>query len=271
MFAIFDLLFIITTLILHTTSLYLSYIVVIPLWSQSLFFNVFTIILGYFLFLHFFTLQTGLLRLLFQPKLKEGSFSIGLNKGYVGWVLNSLIQGVFISSPFAQQCLFIFYLKWAYYRLMGMKVSFKSLIGMHTIIRQAELIEIGKKTVIGLGAALSCHYSPSSKIHIQRSVKIGDNCVIGGFAIVGAGSSIGNNTVIGAKTNLLPNVSLGNNVKIGGNCNINFGVAIPDNVKIKSHTVITKNDQINSGEIWAGHPAKKVGLIEDIKGVKNDI
>ncbi|EQC47703.1 transferase hexapeptide repeat protein [Bacteriovorax sp. Seq25_V] len=193
-----------------------------------------------------------------QPKLSVGEFPIGPNLKYLGWVLNSLFQGIMIASPFASQCHFIFYLNWLYYRLMGMKLPLTTLVGMNATIRQPELIEVGENSILGLGCTISCHYSPSGKTHVQKRVKIGSRSVVGGFSIITPGVVIGDHSVVGTNSRIYPDVIIGNNVKIGAECSIKFGTIIPDNVKIKSNTIIEKDHQIKSGETWGGSPARLI-------------
>lgn len=257
-FFIFDLLYILFSLIIYTLSLSPSLFILKNYWADSIIINALLAFISYFLFLNLFVITIGLFRSILQPRLVEGEFPIGLNRKYAGWVLNSLFQGIFIASPFAKQCNFIFYLNYIFYKMMGMNLDHTVLIGMNTTIRQAELISIGKKSIIGLGAIISCHYSPSGKTHVQKRVTIGNNSVIGGFSGIAPGVSVGDNSVVGARCSVYPDVKIGNNVRIGVECSIKFGSIIPDNVKIKSNTVIDKNCAINPGETWAGNPAVRV-------------
>ncbi len=258
MFLIFDIAYIIFSFLIYSLSFLASYSFANTIWSESLLCQVIAVVSGYFVFLNVFVILIGLFRLVFQPKLHVGEFPIGLNKKYTGWITNSLFQGILIASPFAKQCHFIFYLNWIYYRMMGMKLPFCTLVGMNTVIRQPELIEVGKKSILGLGCIISCHYSPNGKTHVQKRVKIGSKSVIGGSAGIAPGCTIGDNTVVGAKSIVYPDVTIGNGVKIGAECSIKFASQIPDNVKIKSHTVIDKHCDINEGETWGGNPARRI-------------
>lgn len=257
-FFIFDFLYILFQFLVYGISVLPSIYILQSYWSGVLWINGLIIFASYFLFLNCFVLVVGIFRNIFQPKLVEGEFPIGMNKKYIGWILNSLFQGIFIASIFAKQINFIFYLNWIYYRLMGMKVSTTTLIGMNVSIRQPELIEVGEKSILGLGCIISCHYSPNGKVHVQKKVKIGKKSVIGGFAGIAPGVVVGDNSVVGARTTVYPDVIIGDNVNIGAECSIKFGTIIPNNVKIKGNTVIDKYCNIKSGEVWAGNPAMRV-------------
>lgn len=257
-FLFFDALYIFFQFVIYSISMIPSIYLIQNYWSENIWLNSIILFSSYFLFLNFFVLTLGILRRIFQPKLVEGEFPIGMNKKYIGWILNSLFQGIFIASIFAKQINFIFYLNWVYYRLMGMKVSMTTLIGMNVSIRQPELIEVGEKSILGLGCIISCHYSPNGKVHVQRRVKIGKKSVLGGFAALAPGVIVGDNSVIGARSTVYPDVIIGDNVNIGAECSIKFGSIIPNNVKIKGNTVIDKHCHIKTGEVWAGNPAMRI-------------
>lgn len=257
-FVIFDILYIFFKFLIYTISLILPIYILNEYWSLNIYINAALVFISYFVFLNCFVITLGICKNIFQPKLVTGEFPIGMNKKYIGWILNSLFQGIFIAAPFAKQAHFIFYLNWIYYRLMGMKLKSTVLVGMNVSIRQPELIEVGENTILGLGSTISCHYSPNGKVHIQKRVIIGSKSVIGGFAAIAPGVSIGNNSVIGARSSIYPDVTIGDNVNIGAECSIKFGSIIPNNVKIKSNTIIERNCKINAGEVWAGNPAVKI-------------
>ena len=144
-----------------------------------------------------------------------------------------------------------------------MKVPFNCLIGLETTIRQPELITVGKNSIIGLGSKMSCHFTANGKDHTQKAITIGSHSVIGGYSGIAPGVSVGNHSVIGACTNVFPDVSIGDNVKIGAFCFIDKGVHIPDDVKILSHSRITSDTTIQSGQVWSGNPARKIGEISE--------
>lgn len=258
MFLIFDILFLITTVFFHTISLFLTYSLLSPAWPTDTFQQCFAIAVAYFLFLHILTISVALARFILQPRMKAGEHPIGLNKGYLSFVLNNLFYNVIVSSPFKKQILFIFYLRWIFYRLFGMKLPFSSIVSFEADIAQPELIEVGKKSIIGAGSILICHYAPNAKTHVQEKIKIGTGSVIGGYSGIAPGFEIGDNSVLGAKSNVYPGVKIGNGVRTGGECTFFFGAQVPDNVKIKSHSFIDKNCQMKSGETWGGNPAKKL-------------
>ncbi len=224
-------------------------------WQEELWKQVIVILLGYFVFLHVFVISIGVLKRILQRPLVTGKIPVGLNKDYFAFALNSVFHGIFFTSPVAGQVGITFYLTALYYRLMGMKVGLSNIIGTNVLIRQPELISLGKKTVLGIGSILSCHYSPNGKIHVQGRIQVGDHSLIGAYAQLAPDCILGDRVVVGNRSIIFSDVEIGNNVQIGMECRIEYGVRIPDNVIIKSNSVIKRSDKIESGQTWGGNPA----------------
>lgn len=258
-FLLFDLLFLLFGSLSYGTAFAAALLMAQRLWTDSLPLNCFIIFFAFIVFIYTFILSLGTLKFIFQPKLIVGDFPIGMNKDYFAWALNSIFCGLYMTSPMAHVGHILFSANWLFYRLMGMNVQFNSLIGLNTTIRQPELITVGAGSILGLGSIMSCHFTSDGKVHTQKPIKIGTKSVIGGYSALAPGVTIGDNSVIGAESRVFPDVVIGNNVRIGAFCYIDHAVTIPDNVKIKSYTRIRKEDKINSGEIWEGNPAQKIG------------
>jgi UDP-3-O-[3-hydroxymyristoyl] glucosamine N-acyltransferase len=77
----------------------------------------------------------------------------------------------------------------------------------------------------------------SAKSSIHESVKIGENCYVGDFTVIGENVHLGNNVKI------YPQVYLGDNTQIGDNTTVYAGV------KIYSDTVIGQNVIIHAGSV----------------------
>ncbi|MHA1942553.1 MAG: DapH/DapD/GlmU-related protein [Candidatus Hodarchaeales archaeon] len=104
-------------------------------------------------------------------------------------------------------------------RLFGFhKEKGVSLLGR---LMDPEMITMGPGTMVGTGAIVSGHQIRSKKI-VLKKVKIGKNCMIGGYTIV------------------LPGVKIGDNVQVGA------GSLIPSNWKLESNS------------LYSGTPVKKV-------------
>lgn len=262
---IFDALFWFFAFIIYGSAIACALSFARSFWTEVLYQQVIVILISYFIFLHVFILMIGLCKKIFQRKLVIGKIPVGLNKDYFAFALNSVFHGIYFTSPMAGQIGINFYLTALYYRLMGMKVGVSNIIGTGALIRQAELISLGEKTVLGIGSILSCHFSPNGKTHVQGPITVGKQSLIGAYAQLAPNTVIGDNTVIGNRSLIYSDVTIGNNVKIGMECRIEYGAVIPDDVTIKSYSVITRRDQIKKGETWGGNPARPL-----VKGEHNE-
>jgi acetyltransferase-like isoleucine patch superfamily enzyme len=174
---------------------------------------------------------------------------------YVAWGIQSVVQGVFTTSIFARQVHILFYLRWLYYRLMGMELSLSTLIGTQAVIRQAELIRLGPRAIVGEDSLLVPHLSPDGKTHVQRRIRVGARSVIGGRASIGPGVEIGEGTVVGAGSLVSMDVKIGDGVRIGPGVLVLPGVVIGDGARLRAGAVVKDKTVIGPGEVWGGAPA----------------
>lgn len=258
-FPIFDLIQVSLSLFVYTLALVGPVNLFFALASESLLIDIQLFLVCYFLFLHSFVLSLGLARLLFQPKVEPGKLPIAVSKKYLSYAVNTAIEAVFFTAPFREHINIILYLKWIYFRLMGMKVASSALVGIGVTLRQLELLEIGENSTIGMECSMIAHMTLAGKYQMLDRIVVGKNCVIGGRSSLAPKTSVGDNSVIGARSVLFPGAQVGKNVTIGGSCVIDTGVRIPDNVKIKSHSFVTRSCKMKPGETWAGVPAAQVG------------
>ena len=258
MTTIFDALFWIVWVIVHAVAAAAALAVGDALWGPQLAQRAAALVAGYVVFIHAFVLAAGGLRFAVQPRLKQGLTPIGLNREYLAWGIQSVFQGVFTTSIFARQVHILFYLRWLYYRLMGMRLSLSTLIGTQATIRQAELIELGPKSIVGEGAFLVPHLSPDGKNHMHGRIRLGERAVIGGRASVAPGANMGDRSVLGACSTLGMNAQVGDDVRIGPNVLIMPNVVIGDGAKLLAGSVVKQNTVIEPGEVWGGHPATRL-------------
>ena len=111
-------------------------------------------------------------------------------------------------------------------------------------------------------------------LYLALGAKLGDNSYSGGVIMdpplttVGANSLIGHDAVVyahvieGQRLGLYP-VRIGSGVTVGAHAIIMPGVAIGDGAIISSGAVVTKGCQVGANEIWAGVPARKIGMRQD--------
>lgn len=158
---------------------------------------------AYFLFGFSLIILVGLTRIIFQLKLREGSYPI-FSWGAVNWALCGALQlmisftffDFILLTPFASVLL----------RLQGAKLGKNVQINSKTIA-DASLLEIGDNTVIGGCATVICHAVEHGRLKLKK-VKIGRNVTIGLNAVILPGCEIGDNAVIGAGAVLLKNTKV---------------------------------------------------------------
>lgn len=108
-----------------------------------------------------------------------------------------------------------------YYKMLGMKIGENTLVG--GVIKDPCVTSFGKNTTMGEYALIYGHITNYQKgtITIKRT-RIGDNCVIGAGSI------------------LMP------------------GVTVEDDVIVAAGAVVTQDQVLKKGNVYAGIPAKKI-------------
>jgi carbonic anhydrase/acetyltransferase-like protein (isoleucine patch superfamily) len=115
----------------------------------------------------------------------------------------------------------------------GMKVRYYRLLGM----------KVGKNTLVGGTIMDPC------------LTEIGDNCTMGLYAVI-----YGHIHDFEKETLTLDRIKIGNNVVIGAGVFIMPGVVIEDDVKIATGAVVTKDQILKKGRVYAGIPAKEIKI-----------
>lgn len=156
-----------------------------------------------------------------------------------------------------------------FYRLVGVKISHKSIIYLGAkLLRYPKNIKIGDESIIKSGAHLCpCNENAFIKIgkrttigfytfiYASKNITIGNDCMIAPFVYI-VDSDHG--TKLGQKMNLQENntksISIGNDVWIGSNVNILSGVSIGDGAIIAAGSVV--GDDVQQNSIVGGVPAR---------------
>jgi hypothetical protein len=201
-------------LIFYVKSIFL-FISFTKIWH--LFLIPFLIYIGIFLILFFQLLISGLFIYAFNLKYKPGVYEYNYrNKDSFKWVIVCVLY-----TPM-RKLLEIFSMggmKDTYYRLLGMKIGKNSLVG--GTIMDPCLTEIGDNCTMGLFSVIYGHIHDYEKGTVtMKTVKVGNNVVIGAGAII------------------MP------------------GAIIEDNVKIATGAVVRKGQVLKKDQIYGGIPAK---------------
>ena len=112
-------------------------------------------------------------------------------------------------------------LRLRYYRWLGMSIGENTLVG--GVIKDPCMTSIGANTTMGEYAIMYGHIQDFSKGTITMNpIKVGNNCVIGAGSI------------------LMP------------------GVTVEDDVIVAAGAVVTQDQVLKKGNVYAGIPAKKI-------------
>jgi len=135
-------------------------------------------------------------------------------------------------------------LRYLYFWLLGAKIHYRGLLPNNFHCYEPELITIGDSTIIGSDAFLTCHVLSGNKREFKIApIYIGEHCLIGAGAHILAGTTINNSVTIGIAS------IIGTNAKIG------------EHSIILNRSYVKSNQVIPDNEVWAGIPAKKIGVV----------
>lgn len=108
---------------------------------------------------------------------------------------------------------------------------------------------------LALGARLGNNTYSSGIILDPIFVEIGDNSIVGQFALLIP------HVIEGEKLAHYP-IRVGNNVTVGAHSCVLAGVSIGDGAIVATGAVVSKGTQIGPGEIWGGVPAQRLSNIK---------
>jgi acetyltransferase-like isoleucine patch superfamily enzyme len=93
-------------------------------------------------------------------------------------------------------------------------------------------------------------------------VKLGNNCIIGGWSMILCHSIEGDKLI-------LKKTELKDNVTIGGGCIVCLGAVIEENTILGYKSFVKKNQRLTKNSIYYGTPAKKIESIKPKKTYSN--
>ena len=130
------------------------------------------------------------------------------------------------------------------------------LILFYPLMRSGAMpVPLMRLVYLALGARLGHNTYSSGIILDPIFVEIGDNCIVGQFALLVP------HVIEGAKLAHYP-IRIGNNVTVGAHSCVLSGVTIGDNAIIATGAVVSKGTVIGAGEVWGGVPARRLGGTE---------
>jgi acetyltransferase-like isoleucine patch superfamily enzyme len=182
-----------------------------------LLFSGFLVIL-FFLFIIIETFVPGLFIRLLRLRVDEGVYDVSI----LDWNFFKYTLFFVLYRPSLKliNVLPLVPLRIRYLKLVGLKMGKSSVLAGSEIIHDPYMVEIGEQTLIGGWSHISGH--SGEKKFVVKKVKIGDNCLIGGFSVI------------------LP------------------GAVIEDDVTLGLHSVVLKDMRLEKGKFYAGIPAKEI-------------
>jgi acetyltransferase-like isoleucine patch superfamily enzyme len=199
------------------SKIFFFYIPLNEIWQLFLlpFFIYFAFVMTIFYQLLFSGLVIYLFKIRYEPGVYDYTYK---NKMAFRWIIVCALY-----TPI-RKILEIFPLggiKNSYYRLLGMKIGKKNLVG--GVIKDPCLTEFGDNVTMGEYAIIYGHIHNYEKVTIlMDKVKIGNNCVIGAGAII------------------MP------------------GAVLEDDAKLAAGAVVTRSQILEKGKTYGGVPAKEI-------------
>jgi len=192
--------------------------------KKNIILSSFILFFSIIIFSFFFTLQIILFYRISALALKEGVYDIN-SPIILPWSLSNILF-LTMERSFVKKIIERFaLLRWLYYRLMGARFPYSTIVGRGAIMHDLKFLEIGKKCVLGEFSKIIPHAVEGNKLILKK-------------------------------------IKIGNNVTIGFDSKIMLGVEIGDNSIVGTSSLVTKNTKIPSNEIWAGVPARFIKKIK---------
>jgi carbonic anhydrase/acetyltransferase-like protein (isoleucine patch superfamily) len=202
------------------------------------------------MFLYALILVVSLVRVCL-PHLKPGVYKMSSPDHFKLYLHMGLCNYVFTTS-LIHHIQLMSLTRWLFYRGVGLKLDRSVMIAPGALIRDTNVVSIGKRSLIGGHAFIVGHVAVSLEEFIVGNVEIGEDVIIGGCASLSPGNKIGSGALIGPFAILLPMVQVGESSRVLPNSVVTAGTVIPPN------------------EMWGGTPARKIRDLspEDLRKIE---
>ena len=128
------------------------------------------------------------------PYLEDGTYPPDTEE----WLLYEFHEAYYLIYRHFQWFFSLFLDSKMVHQLFGAKIGRGTILG-NALLLTPDRIVLGDNSHIGIGAIITGHMYESRSLYL-KTVKIGNNVTIGGYAIIFAGAVIGDNVLIGANT-----------------------------------------------------------------------
>lgn len=151
------------------------------------------------------------------------------------WFINFQFAKIW-NIPFIKHIIFSsFVLRPVFLKACGAKIPFDMAPSAFMRINDPFMIEIGKGAVIGLDCMFAGHTFVGDKLALMK-VRVGENCTIGAYSSLTAGTTVGNNVILGRGCTLYPLAKIPDGVKVGHSSQISQGTKIEPGSTIEPYT-----------------------------------
>ena len=93
-------------------------------------------------------------------------------------------------------------------------------------------------------------------------VVIGDGVNVGAHANISPGCTIGRDVRIGPLVDMAPSCFIHDGAQIGPAVQMGMGVHVGVGARVEPRSFLDSWTRVPDGEIWAGDPARKVGVVK---------
>lgn len=115
-------------------------------------------------------------------------------------------------------------------------------------------VHVGRKNYIGYNAIVRCDAG--------ESIYLGESCSVQEKAVVTGNTTLGKWVVIEPMA-IIESADIASNAFIGANAVVMRGARVESNTLVCACAVVQAGAVVPSGEVWAGNPAQRVGLLEE--------
>jgi len=172
-----------------------------------------------------FYVSVLLLRLAFLRRVRPGRYRL-TDRAALRWIVWDSFMRMYHRHPLHRYIDDFGPVRYVFYRLLGAQVDSTFFFGWQAMVLDPWGLRVGRDVVIGSFAVISCHSVEGDTV-VLEPVEIGDGATIGVRSLVLPGVQIGDGAIVGAGA------------------------------------VVTKGTRVPAGEVWAGVPARKIGMVRD--------
>ena len=197
------------------------------------------------------------------PREKEGTSKVFADRDFFVFLLHWMLES-YVPAPLITHIQLLTFLRLAYFRGQGCKLSWSTHISPGARVWSAGLCEFGHMTYVGEFAHVTAHLSRGDKL-LLAPVIIGDEVNIGAHANISPGVTIGKGARIGPLVDIAPGCFIHDGAKIGPACQLGMSVHVGVNAEIEPRSFLDSWTRVPDNEVWAGDPAKKIGMVRPKK------